>query len=256
MHIRPTIDTDEFPFSFRYSRPSVEETGMTMILMVLLTALAAGQAVDGPPDLRRTEEGELVVEAPDIRRTTYRVQFNPSTRLSAAERLQRLIELEPFEIVEEDVGAATATIRLSPTAVDRLVRPDGWQHLGVTSITPQPPTSGPRCTGIDVALQPPESRIGMPEPCPRSETARGIVIEGLDALGARLWIATAEDPRNVRSVMGPNGEPHITGRDERRDLFASIAVPTIDGLATLRWYEVTEDDQLRRIGESTWNPTG
>lgn len=229
---------------------------MTMMWMVLLTALAAGQAVDGLPDLRRTAEGALVIDAPDSRRITYRVQFNPSTRLPAAERLQRLIGLEPFEIVEEDVGAATATIRLSSTAAVRLVRPDGWQHLGVTSMTPQPPTFGPRCTGIDVTLQPPESVVSMPEPCPRSETARELVIEGVNAQGARLWIATADDPRNVRSVMGPNGEPHTTGRDERQPLFASIAVPTVEGLATLRWYEVTEDDQLRRIGESPWNPTG
>ena len=227
---------------------------MTMMWMVLQAALAAGQATDGLPELRRTAEGELVVEAPDNRRTTYQVQFNPGTRLAAAERLERLIGLEPFEIVEEDVDAATATIRLTATGAAMLARPDSWQHLAATSISPAPPEFGPRCTGILVTFQPPESSTGRSEPCPQSGIASQLVIEGLDARGERLWIVAADDPRNVRSVMGPNGEPHISARDDRQTLFASIAVPTIAGLTTLRWFEVVEGDQLRRIGESPWSP--
>lgn len=228
---------------------------MLMIWMALQAALAGGQAGDGPPELRRTGEGQLVVEAPDSRRITYRVRFNPDTRLATDERLQRLIGLEPFEIVEEDVDAATATIRLTATGAARLGRPDGWQHLGATSIEPAPPEFGPRCTGILVTLEPPESSIGMSEPCPQTDIASQLVIEGLDARGARLWIVAADDPRDVRSVMGPNGEPHVSARDERQPLFASIAVPAIAGLRTVRWYEVIERNQLRRIGESPWAPS-
>jgi hypothetical protein len=228
---------------------------MSVTWMALQAALAVGQAGSSPPELRRTAEGALVVEAPDNRRTTYRVQFNPGTRLTTAERLERLIELEPFEVVEEDLDAATATVRLTATAAARLARSDGWQHLAVTSIEPAPPRYGPRCTGIFVTFQPPESRIGRSGPCPQSEIASQLVIEGLDARGGRLWIVAADDPRNVRSVMGPNGEPHVSVRDERQSLYASITVPTVAGLTTLRWYEVDERDQLRRIGETPWSPS-
>ena len=213
--------------------------------------MAAGPS-DAAPDLRRTEEGQLIVEAPDRARRTYRVQFDTSTRLTAAERLRRLIGWEPFEIVAEDTDAGTATVRLTATGAARLASPESWQHLAATSITPRPRAFPPRCTGLHIDLRGQENGVNGSEPCPRSDVATGLVIEGLDSRGASLWVVAAGDPRNLRSVMGPNGEPHITARDEAQALSADIAVPTTRNLRILRWYEVTQDNELRRIGQSRW----
>ncbi|HYD13760.1 MAG TPA: hypothetical protein VEC11_13005 [Allosphingosinicella sp.] len=222
------------------------------LLAILAQAVLAAAPGDGAPDLRRTGEGQLIVDAPDRRRATYRLRFDPGTRLAAAERLGRLLDLEPFEILAEDTNAATATVRLTPTGAAMLASPDSWQHLAATSITPRAPTRLPRCVGIVIDLQGERSEVGGAEPCPRSQVATQLVVEGLNARGARLWVAAADDPRLVRSVMGPNGEPHLTARDERQPVFAEIAVPTIAGLSTIRWYEVTPDNRLRRIGQTRW----
>lgn len=227
---------------------------------LLLVALVASGIGDAPPELRRDPSGALIVDSHYSERVTYRIQFNSGTRLGAAERLERLIGPEPYEVVEENVDAATATVRLGTMGAFNIRNAASWQHLGVTSMSPEPPQSLPKdCTRILVVLplttygEPAETLSPEPWLCPPSEVADGLVIEGLDERGEQLWVAAAPDDRVARAVMGPGGEPHgAPVLIDRPVLSALIAVPAVDRLATLRWYEVSDQNLLRRIGETPW----
>lgn len=232
------------------------------MIELLLAVLAASAVAGAPPELRRDRSGALIVDSPYFERVTYRIQFNSGTRLAAAERLERLIGPEPYEILEENVDAATATVRLGMMGAFNIKNAASWQHLGVTAMTPEPPQRLPEnCSRILVVLPLAEQdepvATGSPEPwrCPPSEFADGLVIEGLDERGERLWVAAAPDDRAARAVMGPGGEPHgAPVAIDRPVLSALIAVPSVDRLATLRWYEVSDQNLLRRIGETRWRP--
>ena len=231
--------------------------GEVCVIGVLLAlALQTATAVDPPPELRRTADGDLIIDSPDRDIMTIRFRFDRLVTIPTSERLQHLVGIEPFRVVEEN--GDLVTVRLSRSAAFAM-DPNVFPRVGLVSMTPEPPRQLSRtCFSLFVELSLDERptvpvEAAHPIVCPPSEIADQLIIEGRDRQGRSLWFAAAPDDREVRAVMGPDGRHGPPVRVERESLGALIAVPTVARLARLRWYEVTPDRQLRLIGEQEWH---
>jgi hypothetical protein len=231
-----------------------------MILLGTLMLSALTSANQPPaPSLRRSSQGEPIVDPrPDAPQADYRIRF-ASGPMTIAERLERIIPYEPYRILASDEGAGTATVRTTRRGAWILtVNNHHWSAIRVAEVSPAVAQLGRECVEILATLrfsgpaEADDNHAYDSAVCPPAEAAKGLVIEGLDRRGRRLWLATAEDDRVVRAVMAPDGSGHGPPvRVDRPAISATLEVPTVAGLATLRWYAV-EDGALAPIGESRW----
>ena len=133
------------------------------------------------------------------------------------------------------------------------------------SISPNVP-----CVAISLSLKldaaaadpPPPRLIGEQSPCRNESIYVGylrstLFIEGLDAKGVRLFVATGMNPlhQDVEVPPPPSGGSmswHQT--DTPVPVVATlIRVPVTPALVRLRWYDVDANDQPHLLGEMAWS---
>ena len=111
------------------------------------------------------------------------------------------------------------------------------------------------------ASPPPPELHGKPSACQATSIYLGylrgtLFIEGLDAAGARLFVATGLNPLH-QDVEAPPA-PGATGAQWRASdasapvLSTTIRAPLTPSLSRLRWYDVDEYGQPRLVGETSW----
>jgi hypothetical protein len=82
-----------------------------------------------------------------------------------------------------------------------------------------------------------------------------LFIEGLDATGARLFVATGDNPlrQDVEVPPAPGGQMSWRSIDNHATLVTTlIRAPITQALRRMRWYDVDENDQPRLLGETSW----
>jgi len=134
-----------------------------------------------------------------------------------------------------------------------------------------PGTVDPRapCQLLSVSLKPdgggspapPPKLFGAPSPCQATSLYIGylrgtLFVEGLDASGARLFVATGLNPlhQDVEappSSSGPGMDWRAAGA-AAPVLTTTIRAPLTPALSKLRWYDVDDQNQPRLLGEMAW----
>lgn len=108
---------------------------------------------------------------------------------------------------------------------------------------------------------PPPEFHGKPSACQASSLYLGylrgtLFIEGLDADGARLFVATGLNPlhQDVEAPPSPSAAAGWRASDASAPvLTTTIRAPLTASLARLRWYDVDGRDQPHLLGEAKWN---
>jgi|GEM_PF-3541800 len=124
------------------------------------------------------------------------------------------------------------------------------------------------CQSVWLSLQrdrakgpPPAPRlIGQASPCRPTSLYIGylrstLFIEGLDANGARLFVATGDNPmhQDVEAPPPRGGQMRWFSVDNgATQVSTSIRAPITPALTRMRWYDVDENNQPRLIGETSW----
>jgi len=100
--------------------------------------------------------------------------------------------------------------------------------------------------------------IGKPAPCPKVSIYIGylrdtLFIEGLDAKGGRLFVATGPNPLHQDvEAPSPSGMAHAGIDTPAPTISTLIRAPVTLSLARLRWYNVDAKYQPHLIGETSW----
>ena len=243
-----------------------------MIAHLLLAAmLVEPVAATEAPALRRTAEGAFVVDSAEpapARR--YAIRFDPPRPggMTVAEQLERILPFEPYEIVTADDAAGTALVETTLWGGFTLtLNNHHWSAIRVAEVTPPVERIDSRsCSDVLATLVlsgPGASRVEevrADELCPAADELlprEHLLVQGLDASGRQLWLARADDPRFYRFEDLSEGGRRETGQHDEPELTTDFHAPVTPDLAALRWYEVTPDGALRRIGEMPWSsPAG
>jgi len=109
---------------------------------------------------------------------------------------------------------------------------------------------------------PPPSIKGSPSPCQSPSVYIGyladtLFIEGLDAKGARLFVATGSNPLHQTAELPPGiggGALHQSTDRPAPRADTLISVPVTAPLARLRWYPLDSSQQPHLLGETAWVP--
>ena len=109
---------------------------------------------------------------------------------------------------------------------------------------------------------PPPKLFGAPSPCQTTSLYIGdlrgtLFVEGLDASGARLFVATGLNPQHQDVEAPPSSSgPGMAWRGADATpvpvLTTTIRAPLTPALSRLRWYDVDAQDQPRLLGEAAW----
>jgi len=112
-----------------------------------------------------------------------------------------------------------------------------------------------------VPQPPPPKLIGEPAGCPHSSTFNGylrstLFVEGLDARGERLFVATGKNPlhQDLEAPPPPSGGQFSWHAiDTKMPVVTTlIQAPLTPALVRLRWYEVDEKLQPHELGTTEW----
>ena len=108
----------------------------------------------------------------------------------------------------------------------------------------------------------PAKLIGTPSPCRNTGTFNGylrstLFIEGLDADGARLFVATGTNPLHQDLEVPPppaGGQFSWHAVDAKLPVITTmVSAPITPALARLRWFDVDENLQPHLLGETEWS---
>jgi len=116
---------------------------------------------------------------------------------------------------------------------------------------------------VSAAPEPaPPKLIGSPSPCRGIPTFSGylrgtLFIEGLDAHGARLFVATGTNPLHQDLEAPPpptGGQFSWHAVDTKMPVITTqIQAPLTPALVRLRWFDVDENFQPHELGETEWS---
>ena len=83
-----------------------------------------------------------------------------------------------------------------------------------------------------------------------------VLIQGVDAAGATLWVTAIEDPRHTHfeDFSGPDGPRRYEHVQDNSALSAGLDIPLTPALARLRSVRRPVDGPPVFIGESEWRP--
>ena len=107
----------------------------------------------------------------------------------------------------------------------------------------------------------PPKLIGEPSECPRGSTFSGylrstLFLEGLDANGGRLFVATGSNPLHQDLEVPPpasGGQFSWNAVNNKMPVVTTlIQAPLTPALVKLRWYDVDEKMQPHELGETIW----
>jgi hypothetical protein len=103
--------------------------------------------------------------------------------------------------------------------------------------------------------------IGRPSTCSKESIYEGylrgtLFIEGVDAPGRRLFVASTINPRHQDVEAPPPASGGSMGWHSvdtpMTDMTVLIHAPITSALSRLRWYDVDENNQPRAIGDAVW----
>jgi len=162
------------------------------------------------------------------------------------------------------MSACAAAPVAAPPVNGPLWRVDGG---GVVPSAGAASTTG-SCWRVSLSLRLDDAAPPVPPPAIRGAPAKCAVpsvyigylrdtlfLEGLDAKGARLFVASGFNPlhQTAESPPGPGAAANIQSADRpaaRVDTL--ISVPVGAPLARIRWYNVDADQKAQLLGETIW----
>ena len=145
-----------------------------------------------------------------------------------------------------------------------------WRADGGGGVLPSAgavPTTG-TCWRVSMSLRldasappsPPPTLRGAPAHCVVASTYIGylrdtLFLEGLDAKGGRLFVATGFNPlhQTAEAPPAPGASARVQSEDKPAPSVATlISVPVGAPVASVRWYDVDANGQPRLLGETIW----
>ena len=232
-----------------------------MLSILIGAALVLPPPVPEPQHLRRNEYGYVVDTPGDPELMTFEFRAEPTNEYIPLEiGVHRMLDDEPYEIVEMDPAAGRVVLRTSSWGGFRIA---DTADLIIHEVSPDIDQIERACFNVMAHLTRDRElslndQVWGDAPCPPARSLRGgetLIIVGWNAAGEQLWVTSADDPRDVE---WENYDPENRARHRLHDpdapVWAVMRIPVTEDLTRLGWFEVTPENTLSVLGVSDWRP--